>query len=58
MLRYSAKQIGLETYPTNIVPMDRMAQPEEIASVAEFLLSEGSSYINGAAYTVDGGWAC
>lgn len=37
-------------------PMDRPAQPEEIASVAAFLASDGASYITGANIPVDGGW--
>lgn len=37
------------------IPMDRMAEPEEIASAALFLASEDSSYITGVALPVDGG---
>jgi NAD(P)-dependent dehydrogenase (short-subunit alcohol dehydrogenase family) len=35
-------------------PLGRVAQPEEIASVVAFLLSERASYMSGAAVTVDG----
>lgn len=38
------------------VPSARVGQPEEIASTAEFLLSDAAAFVNGAAWTVDGGY--
>jgi len=40
----------------NQVPMGRMGQPEEIASLAAFLASDEASYITGAGIVVDGGY--
>jgi NAD(P)-dependent dehydrogenase (short-subunit alcohol dehydrogenase family) len=36
-------------------PMRRLAQPEEVANAALFLLSEEASFVNGVALPVDGG---
>lgn len=45
---WSAKQLGRAM-------MNRMGQPEEIASVVAFLASDDASYITGADIAVDGG---
>lgn len=37
------------------VPMDRMAEPHEIADAVAFLVSERASYVNGHNLVVDGG---
>jgi NAD(P)-dependent dehydrogenase (short-subunit alcohol dehydrogenase family) len=37
------------------VPYGRFCQPDEVARAALFLASDDSSYVNGAAFTVDGG---
>lgn len=37
------------------IPMDRAGQPEEIAAVAAFLLSDDASYMTGSVVTCDGG---
>ena len=40
---------------TKRIPMNRMALPDEYQGVVVFLLSEASSYMNGAVVSVDGG---
>ncbi|WP_395729076.1 SDR family NAD(P)-dependent oxidoreductase [Nakamurella sp.] len=39
----------------NAIPLGRMAQPEEIASVVAFLASDGGKYLNATTVFVDGG---
>jgi 3-oxoacyl-[acyl-carrier protein] reductase len=37
------------------IPLKRLGEPEELARVAAFLLSDASSYVTGVALGVDGG---
>jgi NAD(P)-dependent dehydrogenase (short-subunit alcohol dehydrogenase family) len=38
------------------IPMQRLAQPDEVASCVVFLASDRASYITGQSVSVDGGW--
>jgi glucose 1-dehydrogenase len=38
-----------------VIPMGRLAQPDEIVGVAVFLASDGAGYVTGSTYYVDGG---
>ena len=40
------------------IPMGRIGQPEEIASLVAFLVSEEAAYITGQEIAVDGGFTC
>ncbi len=41
---------------TDLTPLNRMAEPAEIADLVVFLASDSSSFITGGVYPVDGGW--
>ncbi len=40
---------------TGGIPMGRMAEPEEVASLVHFLVSPAASYLTGTNYAIDGG---
>jgi NAD(P)-dependent dehydrogenase (short-subunit alcohol dehydrogenase family) len=52
---FYAKNPDVVTRANRLVPLARMGTVTEIASVASFLLSDKSSYINGQILEVDGG---
>lgn len=39
-----------------IHPMKRLGQPDEVAALATWLVSDDASFVTGSSYTVDGGW--
>jgi 3-oxoacyl-[acyl-carrier protein] reductase len=51
----SLMKLGRLQKQAEALPLGRVAQPEEVASVVLFLSTEGSSYITGKTIGVDGG---
>lgn len=52
------EQAGIDkTALAAMSPQNRIADPNEIAALVLFLLSDASSFITGAAVPVDGGWS-
>ena len=41
---------------TNVVPLKRVAEPDEIAGIVMLLASDAGSYMTGGVYTADGGY--
>lgn len=39
------------------IPLNRLAQPKEVASLVSYLLSEDASYITGSTIPLTGGWS-
>lgn len=48
---------GLAAYARE-VPLGRVGEPSEVASVIGFLLGDAARYVSGQVIDVDGGWAC
>jgi NAD(P)-dependent dehydrogenase (short-subunit alcohol dehydrogenase family) len=46
----------LRTAMERLVPMGRIAQPEEMAGAVVYLVSDAASYTTGSCLTADGGW--
>ena len=53
---YSPHEFGMERAMAGIHLNPRVGKPEDIASVALFLASEDSNFINGTVITADAGW--
>ncbi|KAJ9497331.1 hypothetical protein H2202_007135 [Exophiala xenobiotica] len=56
----SAVEAANNIKEANVGPQSfkRKGKPEEIASVVAFLLGDESTFVTGAIWAVDGGWAC
>jgi len=51
------KDPGMEKKTAGMVPLNRLAEPEDVAEAALFLASDSSSYITGEVLAINGGWS-
>lgn len=56
MTQASYSRPGESEHRSKVIPLGRIAQPEEVAETVLFLASERSAYITGADIVVDGGY--
>lgn len=57
MFRASAGIRGNEMKLDHIA-LGRKGHPREVATLVEFLLGEGSTFMTGTVQHIDGGWVC
>jgi len=54
MVRNNVSSEQLQSFVAGF-PISRMCEPEEVAELVSFLLSDGSNYITGASFDINGG---
>jgi len=55
MIDSAPDPVRLRSVMNRVSPLNRMAQPAEVAAVVVFLAGDGATFINGAEIPVDGG---
>lgn len=55
--KFKKKKKNLYKWTLSRVPLNRWGEPNEVAELVSFILSNNSSYINGEDISIDGGWS-
>ncbi len=54
--KFKKNKKTLYNWTLSRIPMKRWGEPDEVANLIAFILSDKSKYINGANISIDGGW--
>ena len=49
---------GVDPSDNTETPVNRFGTAEEVGNLIAWLLSDEATFVSGATYPVDGGWAC